>query len=141
MRPAGIGYGEQSMDSERFKRGIQVRREVMGDAFVDRALSQVDDFNRDFQTLVTEVAWHDIWTRPGLDRKTRSLINLGMLVALNRGQEFKGHVRGAVNNGCSEAEIREVLLQAAIYCGMPAAVEAFRNAREVLEEMRKERGG
>ncbi|SRR5690554_3628803 len=126
------------MNNERYERGLKVRREVMGDAFVDRALANSDEFSQEFQNLVTSVAWGDIWTRPGLDRKTRSLINLGMLVALNRGQEFKGHVRGAINNGCTEDEIREVLLQAAVYCGMPAGVEAFRNAREVLEELRKD---
>lgn len=128
------------MSDERFEKGLKVRREVMGDAFVDRALAQMDAFSGEFQQLVTSVAWGDIWSRPGLERKTRSLLNLAMLVALNRGHEFKGHVRGAINNGCTEAEIKEVLLQAAIYCGMPAGVEAFRNAREVLEEMRRERG-
>lgn len=129
------------MKDERFERGIQARREVMGDAFVERALTQMDDpFSGEFQQLVTSVAWGDIWSRPGLDRKTRSLLNLGMLIALNRGNEFKGHVRGALNNGCSEAEIKEVLLQAAVYCGMPAGVEAFRNAREVIERRRQEQG-
>jgi 4-carboxymuconolactone decarboxylase len=126
---------------ERFERGLEVRREVMGDAFVERALSQIDEFTGDFQQLVTSVAWGDIWTRPGLERKTRSLINLGMLVALNRGQEFRGHVRGAIRNGATEDEIKEVLLQAAVYCGMPAGVEAFRIAREVLAEVRAERKG
>jgi 4-carboxymuconolactone decarboxylase len=128
------------MSDERFEKGLKIRREVMGDAFVDRALAQMDDFSREFQQLVTSVAWGDVWGRPGLDRKTRSLLNLGMLVALNRGQEFKGHVRGALNNGVTEDEIKEVLLQCAVYCGMPAAVEAFRNAREVLEQVRQEQG-
>lgn len=128
------------MTDESFDRGLAVRRAVMGDDYVDRALAQTDEFSREFQELVTSVAWGDIWTRPGLDRKTRSLINLAMLVALNRGQEFKGHLRGAIRNGASEEEIKEVLLQAAVYCGMPAGVEAFRNAREVLDALRAERG-
>lgn len=128
------------MADERFDRGLAVRRAVMGDDYVDRALAQTDEFSREFQQLVTSVAWGDIWSRPGMDRKTRSLINLAMLVALNRGQEFKGHLRGAIRNGASEDEIKEVLLQAAVYCGMPAGVEAFRNAREVLEAMRAEQG-
>lgn len=128
------------MADERFDRGLAVRRAVMGDDYVDRALAQTDEFSREFQQLVTSVAWGDIWSRPGMDRKTRSLINLAILVALNRGQEFKGHLRGAIRNGASEDEIKEVLLQAAVYCGMPAGVEAFRNAREVLEAMRAEQG-
>lgn len=120
------------MSKKLFEQGLKVRREVMGDAFVDRALDGIDDFTRDLQSLVTETAWGKIWNRPGLDRKTRSLLNLAMLSALNRPQEFKGHVRGAINNGCTEDEIREVLLQVAVYCGMPAGIEAFRLAREVL---------
>ncbi|PWV64618.1 4-carboxymuconolactone decarboxylase [Plasticicumulans acidivorans] len=126
------------MNQEQFEAGLKVRREVMGDAFVERAFANADEFTMPFQQLVTGMAWGEIWTRPGLDRKTRSLINLAMLTALNRGTEFKGHVRGAVNNGCSREEIMEVLLQAAVYCGMPAGVEAFRNAREVLDQMAAE---
>lgn len=126
------------MNQEQFEAGLKVRREVMGDAFVERAFANADEFTLPFQQLVTGMAWGEIWTRPGLDRKTRSLINLAMLTALNRGTEFKGHVRGAVNNGCSREEIMEVLLQAAVYCGMPAGVEAFRNAREVLDQMAAE---
>jgi 4-carboxymuconolactone decarboxylase len=127
------------MTDERFDKGLRVRREVMGDAFVDRALASMDDFSREFQQMVTGFAWGEIWTRPGLDRKTRSLLNLAMLTALGRGTEFKGHVRGALNNGCSRDEIKEVLLQAAAYCGMPAGVEGFRLAREVFAEIDAER--
>lgn len=127
------------MNDEQFDKGLKVRREVMGDAFVDRALENLDDFTRPLQELVTGYAWGEIWTRPGLDRRTRSLLNLGMLAALNRGTEFKGHVRGALNNGCTREEIVEVLLQAAVYCGMPAGVEAFRNAKEVLDQIDTER--
>lgn len=129
------------MSADLFEQGLKVRREVMGDAFVDRALASIDDFTRELQTLVTETAWGKIWSRPGLDRKTRSLLNLAMLSALNRPTEFKGHVRGAVNNGCTEAEIRETLLQVAVYCGLPAGIEAFRLAREVLAEMEQGSGG
>lgn len=127
------------MTDERFDKGLRVRREVMGDAFVDRALASMDDFSREFQQMVTGFAWGEVWTRPGLDRKTRSLLNLAMLTALGRGQEFKGHVRGALNNGCSRDEIKEVLMQAAVYCGMPAGVEGFRLAREVFAEIDAER--
>lgn len=123
------------MSDDLFDQGIKVRRKVMGDAFVDRALASIDDFTRDLQGLVTEVAWGRIWSRPGLDHKTRSLLNLAMLSALNRPTEFKGHVRGAINNGCTQEEIRETLLQVAAYCGMPAGIEAFRLAREVIAEM------
>lgn len=126
------------MSNDVFDKGLKVRREVMGDEFVDKALTGTDQFSEDLQQLVTEVAWGKIWTRPGLDRKTRSLLNLAMLSALNRSQEFKGHVRGAINNGCTPEEIREVLLQVAVYCGMPAGVEAFRNAREVFTQMESE---
>ncbi|HMV37698.1 4-carboxymuconolactone decarboxylase [Plasticicumulans sp.] len=129
------------MSPEQFEKGLEVRRAVMGDAFVERALANLDDFSRPLQELVTGYAWGEIWTRPGLDRRTRSLINLAMLTALNRGTEFKGHVRGAINNGCTREEIVEVLLQAAVYCGMPAGVEAFRNAREVLDQIDAERAG
>jgi len=121
------------VEQDKFEQGLKVRREVMGADFVERAFQGVDDFTREFQELVTRYAWGEIWTRPGLDRKTRSLLNLAILAALNRGHEFKGHVRGALNNGCSKDEIREVLLQVAVYCGIPAGVEAFRNAKEVLD--------
>ncbi|HVN28123.1 MAG TPA: 4-carboxymuconolactone decarboxylase [Candidatus Binataceae bacterium] len=122
------------MASERYDKGMKTRREVLGDEYVDRALASVDDFTREFQQMVTEHAWGDIWTRPGLPRKQRSLINLAMLAALNRPEEFELHFRGALNNGCTLDEIKEVLLQIAVYCGMPAGVSAFRIARKVLAE-------
>jgi 4-carboxymuconolactone decarboxylase len=124
-----------SSGSERFQRGMSVRREVLGDAHVDRSLAQANQFNEEMQVLVTEIAWGDIWTRPGLDRRTRSLVNLGMLTALNRMHEFGVHVRGAVRNGCTPEEIKEVLLQTAVYCGAPAALESFRVAKQVLDEV------
>jgi 4-carboxymuconolactone decarboxylase len=111
-----------------------VRREVLGAAYVDKALAAADDFTRPLQELVTEYCWGAIWTRPGLSRQTRSLVNLAMLTALNRPHELKLHVRGALRNGCTRDEIMEVLLQTAIYCGVPAAMESFRSAREVLAE-------
>jgi 4-carboxymuconolactone decarboxylase len=122
------------MPSELFEKGLQVRREVLGAQYVDASLSQADDFSRPLQELVTEYCWGAVWTRPGLNRKTRSLLNLAMLTALNRPHEVKIHLKGALNNGCSKKEIMEVLLQTAIYCGVPAAVDSFRLAREVFKE-------
>ncbi len=107
----------------------------MGHDFVDRALAGCDDFSEEFQQLVTQFCWNEIWNRPGLERRTRSMINLAMLMALGRSQEFAGHLRGAINNGVSKDEIKEVLLQATVYCGMPAGVDAFRVAKEVFREM------
>jgi len=121
------------MASRLFDEGLAVRREVLGADYVNNAVASANDFNREFQELVTEYCWGKVWTRPGLDRKTRSLINLAMLTALNRPHEVALHVRGALNNGCTRDEIKEVLLQTAIYCGVPAAVDSFRVAREVLE--------
>jgi 4-carboxymuconolactone decarboxylase len=122
------------VDRKRFDEGLAVRREVLGPAHVDKALAEADDFTRPLQELVTEYCWGAVWTRPGLPRKTRSLINLGMLTALNRPHEVKLHVRGALRNGCTREEIMETLLQAAIYCGVPAAIDSFRAAREVLDD-------
>ena len=122
------------MPSERFERGVEVRREVLGDEYVDRAMDNVDDFNRDFQTLLNEYCWGGVWAREGLSRKQRSLNNLCMLAALGRSEEFALHFRGAIRNGCTRDELRETLLQIAVYCGMPAAVESFRIARRVLAE-------
>ena len=119
---------------ERARHGLKTRREVLGAEYVDRAMASVDDFNREFAELLNTYCWNDIWNRPGLDRKTRSMLNLAMLTALNRGPELKLHVAGALNNGLSKEQIREVFLQSAIYCGVPAAVEAFRAAREVFKE-------
>ncbi len=120
------------MNSELFQQGLQTRREVLGADYVDQALAQADDFSRPLQELVTQYCWGDVWNRPGLDRRTRSLLNLAMLTALNRPHELKLHVRGALNNGVTREEVREVFLQAGIYCGVPAAVDSFRSAREVF---------
>jgi 4-carboxymuconolactone decarboxylase len=122
----------------RFEQGLRVRREVLGDAHVDRSLAQATDFTRVVQEYVTATCWGDVWSRPGLDRRTRSLLNLAMLTALNRPHEFSVHVRGALRNGCTEAEIQEVLLQTAAYCGAPAALESFRLAQQVIEQVRQE---
>ena len=122
-------------DQERHKQGMTVRRAVLGDAHVDRALTRSSDFNREFQDLITRYAWGEIWTRPGLPRHTRSLITIAMMVALNRSEEFKLHVRAAFNNGVTRDEIKEVLLQCAIYCGVPAANSAFHMVEEVFAQM------
>lgn len=123
------------MAKERYETGLRIRREVLGAEYVDKSIATADDFNRPLQELVTEYCWGEIWSRPGLNRKTRSLINLAMLTALNRPHEVKLHLKGALNNGCSKEEIMEVLLQTAIYCGVPAAVDSFRLAREVFAEI------
>ena len=123
------------MTSELFEKGLQVRREVLGAEHVDASLSQADDFSRPLQELVTEYCWGNVWSRPGLDRKTRSLINVAMLTALNRPHEVKLHLRGALNNGCSKNDIMEVLLQTAIYCGVPAAMDSLRVAKEFFQEV------
>jgi 4-carboxymuconolactone decarboxylase len=123
------------MNQELFDAGLLTRREVLGDAYVDNSLRNADDFNLPMQEMVTQYCWGDVWNRPGLDRRSRSLLNLGMLTALNRPHELKIHIRGALNNGLTKDEIREVFLQAAIYCGVPAAIDSFRSAREVFKEM------
>lgn len=123
------------MNKELFDKGLQTRREVLGADYVDASIRNADDFSRPMQELVTQYCWGEVWNRPGLDRRTRSLLNLAMLTALNRPHELKLHVRGALNNGVTKDEIREVLLQAAIYCGVPAAIDGFRVAREVFEEV------
>lgn len=122
------------MNPDLYERGLKTRREVLGDAYVDAALAGADDFTRVLQEHTTQYAWGDIWNRPGLPRRERSLINLAMLVALNRPHELRIHVRGALNNGVTMEEMREVFLQTAIYCGIPAAMDGFRVAREVLKE-------
>ena len=114
--------------------GLQVRREVMGDAFVDRALGNATDFTQPLQDFVNEHAWGGVWNREGLDRKTRSLITLAALTALKCPQELKGHVRGALNNGCTVEEIRETLLHCAVYAGVPASIDAFRAAQDIIDE-------
>lgn len=118
-----------------YERGLEVRREVLGAEHVDQALGNASEFSRPLQELVTSYCWGEVWRRDELDRRTRSLVNLSMLTALNRSAELRLHIRGAVNNGCTVAEIREVLLQTAIYCGVPAALESFRVAEKTLEEL------
>jgi 4-carboxymuconolactone decarboxylase len=122
-------------ERERYETGMKVRRAVLGDAHVDRTMTRRSDFNTEFQELITRYAWGEIWTRPGLPRHTRSLLTVAMMVALNRGEEFRLHVRAAFNNGVTRDEIKEVLLQAAIYCGVPAANHAFHLAEEVFAQI------
>ena len=123
------------MNKELFEQGLRVRRAVVGDAYVDASLKNADDFSMPMQELVTQYCWGDVWNRPGLERKTRSFLNLAMITALNRPHELKLHVRGAINNGLTKDEIKEVFLQVAIYCGVPAAIDSFRVASEVFKEM------
>ena len=122
-------------NQELFDQGLATRREVLGADYVDNAIRSADDFNRPLQEWVTQVAWGDVWNRPGLDRKTRSLLVLSMLVALNRPHELRLHIRGALNNGVTKEEMKELFLQAAVYCGAPAAVDSFRIAREVFKDI------
>ncbi len=124
------------MDSQ-FEKGLATRKQVMGDAFVANAFASVSDFTRPIQEHITAKAWGDVWQRPGLDLKTRSLITVAMLTALGKQHELKGHLRGALNNGATPAELQEVLLHAAVYCGVPAAVDAFRTAAEVVDGPQK----
>ena len=127
------------MSDDLLARGDGLRRAVLGDEYVQRSRERATDFNAPLQELVTEYCWGAVWSRPGLDRRTRSLINLAMLTALGRMHEFRVHVRGAVNNGCTTEEIRETLLQATVYCGAPAGLESFREAQAVLDELAAER--
>jgi len=122
-------------DRERYDAGMKVRRAVLGDAHVDRLLANLNPHNEEFQDLITRYAWGDIWTRPGLPRHTRSLVTIAMMVALNRPDEFKLHARAAANNGVSREEIKELLLQCAIYCGVPAANSAFHLIQQVWDEV------
>jgi 4-carboxymuconolactone decarboxylase len=121
-------------ERERCETGMKIRREVLGDAHVDAAIAKRNAFSEAFQDLITRYAWGEIWTRPGLPRQTRSLITVAMLVALNREEELRMHLRAALRNGATQEEIRETLLQAAIYCGVPAANSAFRIAQEIFSE-------
>jgi 4-carboxymuconolactone decarboxylase len=123
------------MNPDLYAQGLQTRRDVLGADYVDAAIANADDFNRPLQELVTQYCWGDVWNRPGLDRRTRSLLNLAMLTALNRPHELKLHIQGALNNGVTKDEMREVFLQALVYCGAPAAVDSFRTAREVFKEL------
>ena len=122
------------MSKEVFERGLEIRKSVLGAEFVEKSLKSADDFNRPLQELVTEYCWGAVWGREELPRKVRSMLNLAMISALNRPHELKMHVRGALRNGVTKEEIREVLLQVAIYCGVPAAVDGFRIAREAFAE-------
>ena|SRR5437762_9843388 len=122
------------MSNDVYERGLAVRKDVVGVDYVNRSIAEADDFTRPLQELVTTYCWGAVWTREGLSRKTRSLLNVVMLTVLNRPHELKMHVRGALRNGCSKEEIREALLQAGVYGGVPAAVDAFRVAKEVLAE-------
>jgi len=123
------------MNDELFKRGLEIRKAVLGAEWVEKSIASADEFNMPMQRLVTEYCWGAVWGREELPKKTRSMLNLAMLCALNRPHELKMHIGGALRNGVSKAEIREVLLQVAIYCGVPAGVDAFRVARETFAEL------
>jgi len=125
------------MDKETYDKGMAMRRKVLGDAYVDRALENVDDFNRDFQRLVTQYGWGETWGDPTLTPRERSILNLGMIAALGKMQEFETHTRGALRNGLTPNEIRAVLTHIAAYCGMPVGVDCFRVARNVINEAKK----
>ena len=119
---------------ERFDAGLKTRREVLGAKYVDASMAAVDDFNREFTEMLNTYCWNDVWNRPGLERKTRSMLNLAMLSALGRTHELKLHINGALNNGLTKEEIKEIFLQVAIYCGIPAGLDAFKTARDVFKE-------
>jgi 4-carboxymuconolactone decarboxylase len=129
----------ETMDKKRYEEGLAVRRAVLGPEHVDKSLRSADDFTRPMQELVTEYCWGEIWTRPGLDRRTRSFLTLAMLTALNRPHEIKLHVRGALNNGLTKSELMEVFLQSAIYCGIAAALDAMQVAKEVFAEIESDK--
>jgi 4-carboxymuconolactone decarboxylase len=133
------GKEQQFMDKQKFDQGLAVRREVLGDEYVDKAVAATTDFTRPMQELLNENCWGTIWTRAGLPRKTRSLVTLAFLSALRATTEIKSHVRGALRNGCTVQEIQEVLLQASVYVGVPAGIEAFRAAKEVIDTWKDER--
>ncbi|WP_019415684.1 4-carboxymuconolactone decarboxylase [Paenisporosarcina sp. TG20] len=126
------------MNKEKFEIGLEIRRSVLGAEYVDQSIQNATEFNMPMQELVTEYCWGEVWARPGLSKKTRSMLNLAMITALNRPHELKLHVRGAINNGLTKDEIKEIFLQTAIYCGVPAAIDSFRTAKEVFDEMDKE---
>ena len=128
-------------EKQRYDEGMQVRRAVLGDAHVDRSLNALTEFNSEFQEMITRHAWGDIWTRPGLPRHTRSLITIAMLIGMNRNEELKLHLRAAANNGVSRSEIKEVIMQSAIYCGIPAANATFHLAESVWDELGVESRG
>ena len=126
-------------DTELFKKGLEIRRSVLGAEYVDKSIASADGFNMPMQELTTEYCWGAVWGREGLPKKTRSMLNLAMISALNRPHELKLHVRGALNNGVTREEIREIFLQVAIYCGVPAGIDSFRTAREVFDAMDAEK--
>jgi 4-carboxymuconolactone decarboxylase len=123
------------MDKKMHDKGLEVRKAVLGEAYVNNALKSVDDFNRPFQEMLNEYCWGTVWGREELPRKTRSMLNIAMIAILNRQHEFRAHLKGALTNGVTREEIREILMQVAIYGGMPAAVDSFRIAREVFAEL------
>jgi 4-carboxymuconolactone decarboxylase len=125
------------MDKATFEKGLEIRKSVLGADFVEKSFASADDFNRPYQEFVTEYCWGACWGREGLSKKTRSMLNLAMISALNRPHELKMHVKGALTNGVTRAEISEILLQTGVYCGVPAAVDAFRSAKEVFAELDK----
>lgn len=129
------------MNNSRFDEGLELRKQVLGSDYVEKSMAEADDFSRAMQELSTEYCWGTIWTRPGLSLRDRSLLNLGMISALNRPHELKLHIRGALRNGLSREEIREVLLQVAVYCGIPAGIASFKLAREVFAEADDEPSG
>jgi 4-carboxymuconolactone decarboxylase len=126
---------ENSMNKEAFEKGLKTRREVLGAEYVDASIKNADDFNRPMQELVTEYCWNEIWNRPGLDRRTRSFLNLAMITALNRPHELRIHLRGAIRNGVTKEEMREIFLQCAVYCGAPAALDSFKLTKQMFAEM------
>lgn len=123
------------MTDDLYEKGLEIRRAVVGAAYVDKSLADADDFTRPFQELVTRYCWGEVWSRPGLERSERSIINLAMISALNRPQELKLHIRGALRNGLTRDQIREIFLQVSIYCGIPAGLDSFRVAKEVFAEI------
>ncbi|MCC6467665.1 MAG: 4-carboxymuconolactone decarboxylase [Alphaproteobacteria bacterium] len=127
-------------DADAYKRGMKTRTEMLGQAYVDRATNQATDFNKDFQAFITRYAWNDVWNRPGLERKTRSMLTIAILAGLGREDEFKLHVRSCRNAGVTRDEVKEILMQVAIYAGVPAANTGFRLAREIFEQQDKEEG-
>lgn len=130
-------WSDQIMSSEKYRRGLALRKEVLGTDYVERSLAAANEFSRPMQDLSTEYCWGHVWSRPGLSRRDRSLLNIGMISALNRPHELKLHLRAALTNGLSREEIREALLQVAVYCGVPAGLDSMRIAREAFEEVDK----
>ncbi len=122
------------MNDEMFEKGLKIRKEVLGSEYVEKSLANADDFTSPMQRLVSEYCWGAVWGREELPKKTRSMLNIAMLAVLNRPNEFKLHIRGALRNGVTKEEIREILLQVAIYAGVPAAIDSFKNAKEILEK-------